>query len=342
MNIESSNNETTSREMMQVARYLRYGSPEVFEISELEKPSPADNEVLIQIHATTVTATEATFRKGQPFVARLFTGLTKPKLTVLGEELSGEIVAMGSEVTRFKVGDQVFGTAGPEFGANAEYLIAPEDGVLTLKPANLSHEEAAGSVDGFLTSMPFLRDTGGIIAGQKVLIYGASGSVGAAAVQIARHFDTTVTAVTSTGNVDWVKDLGAHHVIDYKHEDFTSNGETYDIIFDAVGKISYGDSKPSLTSTGVFLEAGFSMSFLSQSLLSMFGSGKKAKTAATGLRKPEERRQDLEILKELLVSGEIKPVIDKSFTLKALSEAHEYVDQGHKKGNVVINMEGAV
>lgn len=325
---------------MLAIEYQAYGTPEVLTMIEVERPKPAANEVLIHIHATTVTATEAIFRQGKG-VSRLFTGLTRPKLNRLGEELSGEIVAIGSEVTRFKVGDEVFGTAGPEFGANAEYITSPEDGVLALKPENMTHAESAGSVDGFLTALPFLRDTGQIKAGQKVLIYGASGSVGAAAVQIARYYGTEVTAVTSTANVEWVKDLGAHHVIDYKQEDFTTNEATYDIIFDAVGKITYGDSKASLTSNGIFLEAGFSMGFLTRSLMTLVGSGKKARTAATGLRKPEERRKDLELLKTLMTAGEIKPVIDRRYALKALAEAHEYVDQGHKKGNVVITIKGA-
>ena len=321
--------------------YQQYGTPDVLTMIEVERPKPSANEVLIHIHATTVTATEAMFRQGKPFVTRLFTGLTRPKLKRLGEELSGEIVAVGAEVTRFKVGDEVFGTAGPEFGANAEYIIAPEDGVLALKPENFTHEESAASVDGFLTALPFLRDAGQIKPGQKVLIYGASGSVGAAAVQVARYYGTEVTAVTSTGNLEWVRELGAHHVIDYKKEDFTARGETYDIIFDAVGKISYGQAKASLSSQGIFLEAGFSMKFLSHSLLTMVGSGKQARTAATGLRKPAERREDLELLKTLMIAGDIKPVIDKRFALKAIAEAHRYVDQGHKKGNVVITIKGA-
>ncbi len=327
---------------MLAIEYHKYGTPEVFVPVDVKRPEPSSNEVLIQIHATTVTATEAIFRQGKPYFSRLFTGLTRPKLKCLGEELSGVIVAVGADVTRFRVGDEVFGTAGPEFGANAEYITVAEEGVLAYKPTNLTHLESAGSVDGFLTSMPFLRDTGKIQAGQKVLIYGASGSVGAAAVQVAHHYNTEVTAVTSTGNMEWVKDLGADHVVDYTNEDFMTNGRTYDIIFDAVGKLTFTQCNSSLTFNGIFLEAGFSIKFLMQSLLTILGSGKKALTAATGLRKPEERRKDLEVLKELLESGQIRPVIDKSYALKDITEAHRYVDLGHKKGNVAISVKESV
>jgi len=325
---------------MKAIKYTSYGSPEVLQLVEMEKPVPQDNEVLIKIHATTVTATEATFRKGEPYFSRLFTGLTKPKLTTLGEELSGVVEALGKDVTRFKVGDQVFGTAGPKFGANAEYLTSPEDGVLAIKPSNLDHAESAGSVDGFLTALPFLRDTGNIQKGQKVLIYGASGSIGSAAVQVARYYGAEVTAVTSSANLEWVRALGATQVIDYSKQDFTNSGETYDIIFDAVGKISFPQSKQSLTPQGIFLEAGFSMGFLARAIWTSLRAGKKARTAATGLRKPKERALDLMILKELLESGHIKPVIDRSYPLEQIAEAHKYVDLGHKKGNVAITIEG--
>lgn len=325
---------------MKAIKYTSYGSPEVLTLVEMEKPGPAENEILIRIHATTVTATEVTFRKGEPYFSRLFTGLTKPKLTTLGEELSGVVEAIGKDVTRFNVGDEVFGTAGPKFGANAEYLTSPEDGVLAIKPSNLNHEEAATSVDGFLTALPFLRDTGNIQKGQKVLIYGASGSIGAAAVQVANYYGAEVTAVCSSTNVEWVKALGAKRVIDYTKEDFSITGETYNIVFDAVGKISFSKSKKSLTPKGIFLEAGFSMGFLMQALFTTMGAGKKARTAATGLRKPEDRMKDLELLKELIESGQIKPVVDRTYPLDQISEAHRYVELGHKKGNVAISVQG--
>lgn len=323
-------------EKMLKAEYTRYGQPEVLQLKEAVKPTPADNEVLIRIYATTVTATEATFRKGEPYFSRLFTGLTKPKITTLGEELAGEVEATGKDVTLFKKGDQVFGTAGPKFGANAEYLCVPEDGVLAIKPANSTYEEAASSVDGFLTALPFLRDTGNIKAGQKVLIYGASGSVGSAAVQVAKYYGAEVTGVCSSSNVALVKSLGADNVIDYTSEDFTQNGEKYDLIFDAVGKISFSDSKGSLNAKGRFLEAGIGMGIFPHVVWTSMVGGKKAKIAATGLRSPEKRTIDLLHLKELMEAGKIKPVIDRKFPLEQIAEAHSYVDKGHKKGNVVI------
>lgn len=316
----------------------QYGAPEVLQLVEVEKPTPADNEVLIQIHATTVTATEAVFRQGKPYFSRLFTGLTKPKIKTLGEELAGEIVAVGKDVTEFKVGDQVFGTAGPDFGAAAEYHRVPADEVLALLPPNLTYQEAAASVDGFLTALPFLRDGGNIQRGHKVLINGASGSVGAAAVQIAKHYGAEVTGVCSARNIELVKSLGADHVVDYTSEDFTKNGETYDIIFDAVGKITYSHSKKSLKPNGIFLSAGMGLGVIRHVIWTSFMGSKKAKIMATGLRPPQERVKDLRLLKELMEDGTIKPVIDRSYPLEQIQEAHRYVDTGRKKGNVVINI----
>jgi NADPH:quinone reductase-like Zn-dependent oxidoreductase len=325
-------------EKMKTVVYRKYGQPEVLQLEETDKPTPADNEVLIRVYATTVTATEATFRKGEPYFSRLFTGLTKPKITTLGEELAGEVEAAGKDVKLFKTGDHVFGTAGPRFGANAEYLCVPEDGVLAIKPDNSTNEEAASSVDGFLTALPFLRDTGNIQAGQRVLINGASGSVGAAAVQVAKYFGAEVTGVCSTSNLALVKSLGAERVIDYTKEDFTKNGETYDLIFDAVGKVSFSACKRSLKAKGVFLEAGIGMGIFPHVIwTSMFG-GKKARIAATGLRSPQKRTKDLVLLKELMEAGKIKPVIDRQYPLEQIAEAHSYVDKGHKKGNVVITL----
>jgi len=234
--------------------------------------------------------------------------------------------------------NQVFGTAGPGFGANAEYICIPEDGVLAIKPSNMNYVESASSVDGFLTALPFLRDKGNIQSGQRVLINGASGSVGSAAVQIARYFGAEVTGVCSTANLEMVRTLGAKNVIDYTKEDFTRTGQTYDIIFDAVGKISFSRCKSSLKQNGIFLEAGIGLGIFPHVLwTSMFG-GKKARIAATGLRSPQERTKDLIFLKELMEEGKIKPVIDRHYPLEKIAEAHSYVDQGHKKGNVVITV----
>ncbi len=324
--------------MMKAVHYTSYGSPEVLQQVEVKKPSPKDNEVLIRIHATTVTATECTFRKGEPKFSRLFTGLTKPKITVLGEELSGVVESVGTDVSKYQVCDEVFGTAGPEFGANAEYLCVPEDGVLALKPKNLNHAEAASSVDGFLTSLPFLRDHANIEKGHKVLINGASGSVGAAAVQIAKHYGAEVTGVCSARNFDLVKSIGADHIIDYHSQDFWNEGQTYDIIFDTHGNLAFPNCKKALTSNGIFLQAAIGLGVLPHVLWTTLFGRKKAKIAATGLRKPAERLKDLTVLKELMGIGKIKPVIDRCFPLAEIVNAHTYVDKGRKRGNVAITV----
>lgn len=324
---------------MKVIEYTEYGPPEVLQLKDVEKPVPGDNEVLVKILATTVTATECTFRKGEPYFSRLFTGIKKPKITRLGEELSGEIEAVGKDVKQFNPGDKVFGTAGPGFGANAQYICIPEDGVLTIKPTNLNYEESASSIDGFLTTLPFLRDTGNIQSGHKVLIYGASGSIGTSAVQVARYLGAEVTGVCSTANLELVKSLGADNVIDYTKEDFTTSEQTYDIIFDTVGKISFTRCKGSLSQRGIFLEAGIGLGILPTVLWTSLLGRKKAKIAATGLRPPKERVKDLILLKELMETEKIKPVIDRRYPLEQIAEAHKYIDKGHKKGNVVITVE---
>lgn len=321
---------------MKAIEYKSYGAPEVLQLIEAEKPTPKANEVLIKIYATTVTATEATFRKGDPFMSRLFTGILKPKLIRLGEELSGVIESVGKDVILFEIGDEVFGTAGPDFGANAEYISIPEEEVITLKPKNLTYEEAASCIDGFLTSLPFLRDKGKIQSGQNVLIYGASGSVGSSAVQVAKYFGAIVTAVCSGSNIELVKSLGADYAIDYTKEDFTKNDSKYDIIFDCVGKITFPKCKNSLMPKGIFLESGIGLGIFKHIIWTSLFSGKKARIAATGLRPPVERLKDLKLLSNLLTEGKIKPVIDRNYSLEQIALAHAYVDKGHKKGNVTI------
>lgn len=321
---------------MKAIVYRKYGPPEVLQLTDIEKPLPKDNEVLVKILATTVTATECMFRKGKPYISRLFTGITKPRITMLGEELAGKIEATGKDVKSFEQGDHVFGTAGPRFGANAEYICIPDDGVLTIKPSNRTFEESASAVDGFLTALPFLRDKGAIKSGDKVLIFGALGSVGAAAVQIAKYFGAEVTGVCSGSSAEMVKRIGADAVIDYEKEDFTKKGERYDIIFDAVAKTSFSKCKRALKPNGIFLEAGVSLSVFPLLLWTSFFGRKKARIATTGLRPPRERLKDLKLLKELMESGDIKPVIDRRYRLEDIVEAHRHVEKGHKKGNVVI------
>ena len=324
---------------MKAIVYTQYGPPEVLQLKHIAKPIPKDDEILLKVQATTVTATECTFRKGVPFISRLFTGLTRPKITILGEEVAGEIEAVGKNVTQFKAGDQVFGSAGTDFGAYAEYVcLAEESATLATKPTNLTYEEAATTVDGGLTALPFLRDKGKIQRGQRVLINGASGSVGTAAVQLAKYFGAEVTGVCSTTNIDLVRSLGADHVIDYTQEDFIKNGETYDIIFDTVGKTSFSRCKGALTQRGIYLQAAATTTIFPDMLWTSMIGNKKAMMAATGMRPVVERKKDLNFLKELVEAGTLKPVIDRNYPLNQIVEAHRYVDTGRKKGNVVITI----
>jgi len=316
---------------MKAIVYTKFGPPEVLHLQEVEKPTPKANEVLIKIVATTVVKEDPDMRASPGF-----NGLLKPRHPILGQELAGEIESIGKDVTRFKSGDQVYGI--DMFGAYAEYKCMPEDGALAIKPANRSSEEAASVPNGALTALPFLRDKGNIQCGQTVLIYGASGSVGAAAVQLARYYGAEVTGVCSTTNLEWVKSLGADQVIDYTQEDFTKNGKTYDIIFDTVGKRSFSECKDSLTDEGIYLGTVPTPAMMLQALWPAKRGSKKVKFAATGLRPAREKIKDLVFLTELIEAGEMKAVIDRCYPLEQIVEAHRYVEQGHKKGNVVITV----
>ncbi len=321
---------------MKAVYCTRYGSPEYLQIRTIAKPAPADNEILIRVYASSVTAADTMMRRAVPFFGRLFLGLFRPKQPVTGTGLAGEVEAVGKSVKTFQKGDPVFGETGVRFGANAEYVTLPADGVLALKPANLPWEEAAPVCDGPLTSLNFLKKLGGIKPGQKVLINGASGSLGTAAVQLAKHFSAHVTAVCSAANAGLVKSLGADEVIDYTTVDFTQTGKTYDIIFDTVGKSSYGQSKKALTASGTYLSPVLTLGLLFQMILTSKSRGKKAVFSATGLLPPPELNQMLQELLPLLESGQLKSVVDKRFPLEQAAEAHHYVDRGHKKGNVVL------
>lgn len=312
-----------------------YGSPDVMQLKEVEKPTPRENEVLIKIYATTVTSADLRIRKADPFPIRFFYGFIRPKNnTILGSELAGEIEAVGKNVKQFKAGDTVFAGAGTSLGANAEYICLPEEGAVVIKPTNMTYEEAATIPFGATTSLIFLRDKGKIQRGQDVLIYGASGAVGMAAVQLAKFFGAQVTGVCSTAKLELVKSLGADNLIDYTTEDFTQSGKTYDIIFDTSGKSPFSDCLSSLKSNGLYLRAVHINLF--PILRGLWTSITSSKKVIGGVA--IERKKDLIFIKELIEMGRMKSLIDKRYLLKQTAEAHRYIEQGHKKGNVVITV----
>jgi len=314
----------------------KYGSPDVLKVTEAVKPIPKEDEILIKIEASSVTAADSMMRKGEPYYGRLFIGLTKPKNPVPGTGFAGTIEAIGKEVKNFKVGEAVFGeiVLGP--GTNCEYVCVPESGVVLSKPSNISFEEAAPVCDGALTSMSFLKDIGHIKPGQKILINGASGSLGSAAVQLAKEFGAEVTGVCSTSNIDLVKTLGADNVIDYTKIDFTEQSTHYDVIYDTVGTLSFSNCKKVLTANGIFMSPVLGMPLLFQMIKSGISGRKKAKFSATGLRPVSELNILFKQLKELLEKGALKTHIDKTYPLEDISKAHQYVDSGRKKGNIVL------
>ena len=323
---------------MKAIVFTKYGSPDVLQLKEVEKPTPKDNEVLIRIYATTVTAGDCEIRRFEMPILfwlpiRLYMGIIKPRIKILGQELAGEIESVGKAVTLFKKGDQVFAATDARFGAYAEYKCLPGAHVMTTKPTNMTYDEAAGVPVGGLNALHFLRK-GNVQSGRKVLIYGATGSIGTFAVQLAKHFGAEVIGVCSTPNLELVKSLGADKVIDYTKEDFSQKGETYDVIFDTVGKSSFSRSKRSLKKKGFYLLANPGLSQTVRGLWTSITSDKKVIIALA-----RYRTGDLVFLKELIEAGKVKSVIDRRYPMEQISEAHRYVEKGQKTGNVVITLE---
>jgi NADPH:quinone reductase-like Zn-dependent oxidoreductase len=330
---------------MKAIVYTEYGSPEVLQLKEVEKPTPKDTEILIRVYATSVNIGDIWARNfkeisprkfSMPFPlwlpARMYFGFTKPKINILGSEFAGEIEAVGKDVKLFKVGDPVFGYRGQSMGANAAYLCMAENGLIAIKPANMTYEEAAAVPYGALTALNLLRKVN-IQRGQKVLINGASGGIGSAAVQLAKYFGAEVTGVCATPRLEFVKALGVDHISDYTKEDLTKNGKSYDFIIDILGKSSFTKCKNSLQRNGIYLLASFKMKQLFQMLWTSIIGDKKV---ICGLS--SESPKDLIFIKELVEAGKIKSIIDKCYPWEQIAEAHWYVENGYKKGNVVITI----
>ena len=322
---------------MKAAVCTRYGPPEVLQLKELEKPTPKDNEVLVRVHAATVTAGDCELRSlklplSWQLVARIGFGFRGPRKKILGQELAGEIESVGKTVKLFKKGDQVFAFTGLHLGAWAEYNCLPENGWMAIKPANMTYEEAAAVPAGGLHALHCLKK-GNIQSGQKVLIYGAGGTVGTFAVQLAKSFGAEVTAVDSTRKLEMLRSIGADKVIDYTKADFTKSGETYDVIFDVVGKSSFSGCMRSLKEKGFYLLGNPGLSQLVRGLLTSMRSSKKVIGGMASYR-----TEDLIFLKELIEAGKIRSAIDRRYPLERIAEAHRYVDTGQKEGNVVVTV----
>jgi len=329
---------------MKAIVWTKYGPPEGLQLKDVEKPVPKDNEVLIKVHATTITAGDCEMRRLElplmlSFPVRIYAGLVKPKrITILGQELAGEVEEVGKNVNSYKAGDQVFGTTGFGFGAYAEYICLPEEpddaqGTLAIKPTNATYEEAASVPTAGFEALHFLRKAN-IQPGKKVLIVGAGGSIGTFAIQLARHFGAEVTGVDSTGKMDMLLSIGANHVIDYTKGDYIKNGESYDLIIDVIGRRSVARRLKLLKPDGYYFLAYAGLSHILLSLWTSKASNKKFK-----IESANQTKEDLIFLKELIEAGKLKSIIDRSYPLEQVAEAHRYVDTGQKKGNVVITVE---
>ncbi len=317
---------------MKAAVYTNYGRPEVIQIKNVEQPLPKDDEVLIKIFATAVNSGDWRLRKADPFAVRLFFGLTKPKINILGGVFSGQVQQVGKDVTLFKVGDDIFGKTNMRFGAYAEYLCFPEYETIALKPDNISYKDAAVIPFGGTTALYFIKKAK-ITYGQKVLVYGASGAVGTAAIQLAKYYGAQVTGVCGSSNVDLLKSLGVDKVIDYTKEDFTKKGVIYDVIFDTVNKTSLSNSLKVLSPGGLLILSAAGMSEMIKGFFISTFSNKKVLTGVIS-----HTKEDIIFLKNLIELGNFKPVVDRTYSLEQIVGAHEYVEKGHKKGNVAVTI----
>lgn len=326
---------------MQAIVWTRYGPPDVLQLQEVEKPTPQDNEILIKIHAATVTAGDCEARSLQfPFwlalPMRLYMGVLRPsRVVILGQELAGEVEAVGRSVEFFRPGDAIFGTTGFRFGAYAEYVCLPAEsdaGVLAHKPANMTYEEAAAVPTGGLEALHFLRSAN-LQRGQRLLINGAGGSIGTAGIQLARYYGAEITAVDSAEKLEMLRSIGADHVIDYTQEDFAKSGRTYDVIFDVIGRRSFARSMRALKADGIYLLANPGLSAMLRGAWMASASRKKV-----FLRPATRERKDLLFLKELIEAGKLKTIIDRRYPLEQTAEAHRYVETGRKQGNVIITI----
>lgn len=323
---------------MKVVAQKRYGGPEVLEIEERPLPVPQAGEVLIRVHSSTVTLADCAFRKADPFIIRLFGGLLRPKNDVLGDDIAGIVEAVGDGVTRFRPGQAVHGSVGTSLGGMAEYVCLPESAAVVPVPPGQELLPLGGLSYSFLTAMPFIRDEAQVKPGDHVLINGAASSVGAVAVQLARHFGAEVTAVASGRHADLLRALGADHVIDRHQRDFTQDRDAYDVIFDAVGKSSFSASAPALKPGGIYLTTVPSLGIMGLMLTGGGRGGKRGKLATTGLRPVADKLKDLHGLNELLAAGAVRPVTDRIFLLAQIADAHRYVETETKQGDVLVAM----
>lgn len=325
---------------MKAITYHRYGAPDVVGLEEVPTPTPGNDEILIRVHAGVVTPADGAARKGEPFLIRLMGGIRRPRQPILGSEIAGEVAAVGDGVSRFKVGDRVMAATGDTYGGHAEFVVLPEDGAIEHIPAAATFEQGVALAEGPVTALPFLRDHGGVKPGMHVLINGGSGSVGSAAIQLAKVLGAEVTGVASTANQELMRELGADHVIDYKTADLSAVRDRYDVFFDVSGKTDFGAIKGALREGGVYLDTYPSMNTMWHQLVTTRFGSKKAKFVATGLRKPEQKRPDLVLFRELFEQGRLTPIIDRTYSMEQAAEAHAYVDTGHKSGNVVLDLAG--